>query len=201
MPCCFWARKENTQCVLYSDPGQRVLYAFFTRFYVILRVFLLTHCARFLLRSATTRFFPAFLTRFFFKRVFFFHSFWNRGGMQRRFLVAPPPGPFINGQCGIRAALEAVGLVHEHIFVTRKILLRRSEFCGGKSCAAVVGGGSARNDLRFLAEQPEQPEQNGNSSAENGRISRVSCSDQRIWKWELWVLLNAADCDPPMPLW
>ena len=64
------ARKENTQCVLYSDPGQRVLYAFFTRFYVILRLFLLTHCARFLLRSATT-FFTAFFTRFF-KRVFSF---------------------------------------------------------------------------------------------------------------------------------
>ena len=31
-------RKENTQCVLYSDPGQRVLYAFFTR---SLRVFYL----------------------------------------------------------------------------------------------------------------------------------------------------------------
>ena len=31
-------RKENTQGVLYSDPGQRVLYAFFTRF---LRVFYL----------------------------------------------------------------------------------------------------------------------------------------------------------------
>ena len=27
------SRKENTQCVLYSDPGQRVLYAFFTRFF------------------------------------------------------------------------------------------------------------------------------------------------------------------------
>ena len=25
------SRKENTQGVLYSDPGQRVLYAFFTR--------------------------------------------------------------------------------------------------------------------------------------------------------------------------
>ena len=40
--------------------------------------------------------------------------------------------------------------------------------------------GSARNDLQFLPEQPEQPEQNGNNSAKNGRISRVSCSDQRI---------------------
>jgi len=39
---------------------------------------------------------------------------------------------------------------------------------------------SARNDLRFLPEQSEQPEQSGNSSAENGRISRVTCSDQRI---------------------
>ena len=39
---------------------------------------------------------------------------------------------------------------------------------------------SARNDLRFLREQPEQPEQNDNESAENGRISRVTCSDQRI---------------------
>ena len=40
---------------------------------------------------------------------------------------------------------------------------------------------SARNDLQFLPdEQPEQPEQNGNNSAENGRISRVTCSDQRI---------------------
>ena len=39
----------------------RVLYAFF---YVILRLFLLTHCARFLLRSAI-RFFNAFFTRFY----------------------------------------------------------------------------------------------------------------------------------------
>ena len=38
-------------------------------FYVILRLFLLAHCARFLLRSATT-FFTAFFTRFL--RVFFF---------------------------------------------------------------------------------------------------------------------------------
>ena len=46
----------------------RVLYAPF--FYVILRLFLLTHCARFLLRSATTYFFkPRFL------RVCFFPSF------------------------------------------------------------------------------------------------------------------------------
>ena len=36
LPC--QSRKENTQCVLYSDPGQRVLYAFFTR---SLRVFYL----------------------------------------------------------------------------------------------------------------------------------------------------------------
>ena len=57
------SRKENTQCALYSDPGQRVFNAFFTRFYVILRPFLLTHCVRFLLRSATTTF-------FFFYRVF-----------------------------------------------------------------------------------------------------------------------------------
>ena len=27
------ARNENTQCVLYSDPCQRVLYAFFTLFF------------------------------------------------------------------------------------------------------------------------------------------------------------------------
>ena len=36
--CTILPRKENTQCVLYSDPGQRVLYAFFTR---SLRVFYL----------------------------------------------------------------------------------------------------------------------------------------------------------------
>ena len=48
-------RKENTQCVLYSYPGQRVLYAPSTLlllFYVTLRVFLFAHCARFLLRPA-----------------------------------------------------------------------------------------------------------------------------------------------------
>ena len=43
-----------------------------------------------------------------------------------------------------------------------------------------VGETSARNDLRFLPEQPEQPEQRDNNSAENGRISRITCSDQRI---------------------
>jgi len=31
--CCEMPRTENTQGVLYSDPGQRVLYAFFTRFF------------------------------------------------------------------------------------------------------------------------------------------------------------------------
>ena len=32
----------------------------------------------------------------------------------------------------------------------------------------------------YLPEQPEQPEQNGHNSAENGRISRITCVDQRI---------------------
>ena len=36
----FLPRKENTKFVLYSDPGQRVLYAFFTRFFK--RVFFFT---------------------------------------------------------------------------------------------------------------------------------------------------------------
>ena len=31
---CAQPRKENTQCVLYSDPDQRVLHAFFTRFFL-----------------------------------------------------------------------------------------------------------------------------------------------------------------------
>ena len=39
---------------------------------------------------------------------------------------------------------------------------------------------SARNDLRFLPEQPGQPEQNGNNSADKGRISRITCLDQRV---------------------
>ena len=33
------ARKENTQCVLYSDPGQRVLYAFFKGFFFLRNFF------------------------------------------------------------------------------------------------------------------------------------------------------------------
>ena len=71
-------RKENTQVVLYPGPGQRVLCAFFAR--VFLRNFarfcsafyiLLTHGARFLLRSAT-----ALLPRF--QRVFFRAFFLHR---------------------------------------------------------------------------------------------------------------------------
>ena len=47
-----------------------------------------------------------------------------------------------------RAALEAVGLVHEYNLVTRKMFTRRSEF-GEKSCAAAVGGGGgAHHDGR-----------------------------------------------------
>ena len=46
------SRKENTQCVLYSDPGQRVLYAFFTFFFYLpnVRVFYSDPPPRFLPR-------------------------------------------------------------------------------------------------------------------------------------------------------
>ena len=45
------ARKENTQCVLYSDPCQRVLYAFFTRF---LRSFTLLYRENSIMHQAAT---------------------------------------------------------------------------------------------------------------------------------------------------
>ena len=62
------------------------------------------------------------------------------------------------------------------------------------SCAGGAGGAGARcaasslslssrqcpKRLAFLPEQPEQPEQNGNNPTENGRISRITCLDQRI---------------------
>ena len=62
---CSLSRKANTQCVLYSDPGQRVRCAFF--FYVTLRLFLLTQCARFYYSDPPPRFLTAF---FFFLNVF-----------------------------------------------------------------------------------------------------------------------------------
>ena len=66
------ARKENTQCVLYSDPGQRVLARSLRAFvfYLVLRDFLISHFARFLLRSATTFFYRDFY-------AFFFNAFFS----------------------------------------------------------------------------------------------------------------------------
>jgi hypothetical protein len=76
--------KENTQCVLYSDPGQRVFTCSLRVFYDILPVLLLTHCARYLLRSATT-FFAAFFERFF---VVALASASITSGRQKKSLIA-----------------------------------------------------------------------------------------------------------------
>ena len=97
--------------------------------------------------------------------------------------VVPGRGGF-NGRMPLNRGMACRGMdarVREHSLLrnTRETSAPR----GARLCdefSEYEENRSARNDSRFLPEQPEQPEQSGNDSAENGRISRVTCSDQRI---------------------
>jgi len=68
---------------------------------------------------------------------------------------------------------QAIFVVRRALFLFELRLAR--ELADQDSFDFHHGAHSARNDLRFLPEQPEQPEHSGNNSVENGRISRVTC--------------------------